>query len=613
MTDAATSLEWSFDSPLQIVAALLLFVLVLGSALAAWRRLGANSRARWAGVALLNATAGLAILALLVPPVVPGPASDAVTLITEGARSGPAPGAATYVAPGAGDFGRGPEYLLDAGQLPFREPALGTLTVQGFGLDARQWRSLPGDLIVRYDPPPLSGLVAASWERSLREGEALIVTGRYLEGGAVDATSLELVDPAGMIVAVHDLSAGVEFELITLPKAPGLLDYRLRVVDDGAEVQSERVPVHVSSGQRPVLYVLQSAPSFETRQLQNWAGDNGATVVIDTVITRGRELRQRVNAGELADDRLSPSLLEATGLAVVDGRTWAGFDTGRRAWFEAAVRDGMGLLILADGELARYLADSDTLLQGVGLTERERNPDGYVPAWEGSVSEQQLPLAGLALESGDAVPLTRIDSGEVIEVYRNVGLGRVAVSVLRERHRWLTSGDDATYTAYWARLMSRIGRPAPLPFFLPAAGENWPRPQQRMRLCALTRSNDVSFEVAPLYAETSLELDTAGASTGGARRCAEFWPWQAGWHRARLYAGDGGEPLSEAFFFAFGDDQWQTLERFERRQATLRRAEPFEPDQAAMTRTARVEIDPLWAWLVFVISAGLLWLERRLY
>ena len=31
-----------------------------------------------------------------------------------------------------------------------------------------------------------------------------------------------------------------------------------------------------------------------------------------------------------------------------------------------------------------------------------------------------------------------------------------------------------------------------------------------------------------------------------------------------------------------------------------------------MTRTARVGIDPLWPWLAFMISAGLLWLERRL-
>ena len=203
--------------------------------------------------------------------------------------------------------------------------------------------------------------------------------------------------------------------------------------------------------------------------MRNWAGDSGATVVIDTTITRGRELRQLVNANPLADDRLSPALLAMTGLAVVDGRAWAGLDTERRAWFETAVREWLGLLILADSELAAHLEDNDAVLQGFRLAERERDEDGYVPAWQGSESELPLPLTGLALVHRDSIALTRVENVEVGEAYRNVGLGRVAISILRERHRWLTSGDEATYTAYWARVMGQLGRPGELPYLLPPA------------------------------------------------------------------------------------------------------------------------------------------------
>jgi hypothetical protein len=603
---------WVVESPLEIAAALLLSVVFLGSVFAAWRRLGGSSRARWAGVAVLSATACLAIFALLAPPVLLQPASDSVILVTEGAQSAPGAIANAYVAPGAGDYGRGPGYLLDAGQLPLREPALGTLTVTGHGLEAEQWLRLPDDLAIDFDPPPLGGLVAAAWRRSLMQGEPLIVTGRYLDAPSEDATTIELLDPAGVTVAAHDLLSGDAFELITRPKAPGLLEYRLRVLGNEGELHTEPVPVYVRSGERPLLYVLQSAPSFETRQLRNWAGDSGATVVVDTVITKGRELRQLVNADRLADDRLSPALLEMITLAVVDGRAWAGLDAGRRAWFEAAVREGLGLLIMADGDLAEYLEEDDPLLQGLELAERQRDEDGYVPVWEGSQSEQQLPLPGLELVHQDGAALTRIESGEVVEAYRNVGLGRVALSILRERHRWLTSGDEATYTAYWARLMGRLGRPAPLPYLLPPADDAWPRPQQRIRLCAMAGDTDVSFEVAPLQGKPMLELESAAPSVGGPRRCAEFWPGRAGWHRARLYAGDDGEGRSEAYFYVFGEHDWQTHWRYSRQQATLRRASASASDPAEMTRTARVDIDPLWPWLVFMISAGLLWLERRL-
>ena len=611
LNDAAAILQWGVESPLEIAAALLLSVVFLGSVFAAWKRLGGNSPARWAGVAVLNATACLAILALLAPPVLLRPASDSLILVTEGAQAAPTAGANAYVAPGAGDYGRGPGYLLDAGQLPLREPALGTLTIVGHGLEAMQWQHFPDDLTVRFDPPPLSGFVAA-WRRSLLQGEPLMVTGRYLEGLSANATTIELLDPAGVTVAAHDLLSGVAFELITRPKAPGLLEYRLRALGNEGELYTEPVPVYVRPGQRPVLYVLQSAPSFETRQLRNWAGDSGATVVIDTVITRGRELRQLVNANQLADDRLSPALLGITGLAVVDGRAWAGLDTERQAWFETAVREGMGLLILADGDLAGYLADNDTLLQGFALAERDRDQDGYVPVWEGSASEQRLPLLGLELEHRGGAALTRAESGEVVEAYRNFGLGRVAISVLRERHRWLTSGAEATYTAYWARLMGRLGRPGPLPYLLSPADDAWPRRHRRTRLCAMAGDTDVSFEVAPLQGKPMLELKSAAPSVGGPRRCAEFWPWQAGWHRVRLYASAAGERLSEAYYYVFGEHQWQTHWRYSRQQATLHRTSTIAADQAAMTRTVRVDIDPLWPWLVFMVSAGLLWLERRL-
>jgi hypothetical protein len=447
---------------------------------------------------------------------------------------------------------------------------------------------------------------------SLRQGEPLIVKGRDLKASSLSATTVELLDPAGVAVATHDLLAGDAFALVTYPKAPGLLGYRLRVLDNERELETEPVPVYVRPGERPVIYVLQSAPSFETRQLRNWTGDNSATLVIDTVITRGRELRQLVNTDALASDRLSPALLEATGLAVVDGRAWAGLDAGRRAWFEEAVLGGMGLLILADGDLAAYLDDDDSLLQGFGLVEQERDPDGYVPGWQGSQSEQLLPLAGLALEYQDGAALTRTTSGEVIEAYRNVGLGRVAISVLRERHRWLTSGDEATYSAYWGRLMGQLGRPAPLPYVLPMADGAWPRPQRRSRLCALAGGADVSFEVAPLHGDTMLSLESAVPSVGGPRRCAEFWPQQAGWHRAGLYVGDTGNALDEAYFYVFAEDEWQAHWRYERQQATLARATASVEDQAAMTRTVRIDIDPLWPWLLFMFSAGLLWLERRL-
>ncbi|MEJ2441330.1 MAG: hypothetical protein P8Y06_00185, partial [Patescibacteria group bacterium] len=43
----------------------------------------------------------------------------------------------------------------------------------------------------------------------------------------------------GVAVATHDLLSGDGFALVTYPKAPGLFDYRLRVVDNDRELEAE--------------------------------------------------------------------------------------------------------------------------------------------------------------------------------------------------------------------------------------------------------------------------------------------------------------------------------------------------------------------------------------
>ncbi len=224
MSSSAASLQWGAESALDIAAALFLAAVFAGSVYAAWQRLGGTSRARWVGVLILNAAACLALFALLSPPVLLKPATASISLVTEGAPSPPDAIADAYVAPGAGDYGRGPAYLLDMGQLLIKEPALGALTVTGHGLDASEWRRLPDDLAVHYEPLPIHGLVDASWQPSLREGEPVIVTGRYLADASVPARTIELVDPAGLAAATHHLLDGETIELTAMPKAPGLVD-----------------------------------------------------------------------------------------------------------------------------------------------------------------------------------------------------------------------------------------------------------------------------------------------------------------------------------------------------------------------------------------------------
>ena len=119
--------------------------------------------------------------------------------------------------------------------------------------------------------------------------------------------------------------------------------------------------------------------------------------------------------------------------------------------------------------------------------------------------------------------------------------------------------------------------------------------------------------MGPLASDDQLTLETGAPTTGGPQRCAVFWPWLPGWHRARLLTPGNDDAQSETFFYVFADDDWQAHRRYARQQATLERAAALGPDARPPTRTAAEAISPLWPWLVLMLSASLLWLERRLY
>ena len=87
-----------------------------------------------------------------------------------------------------------------------------------------------------------------------------------------------------------------------------------------------------------------------------------------------------------------------------------------------------------------------------------------------------------------------------------------------------------------------------------------------------------------------------------------FWPRRPGWHRVALASGG---PACD--FFVSTADAWPALAAARRRTATVRFAETSSLPAATPTTppATRQEFPPLWLALVFFVSAGYLWVERR--
>ena len=608
------------------LVAVLASAAVLGVALhSAWRaqrRLGDHGAARRWGVFGLNLLAGGAVALLLLAPRVERPATGTVTLFTEGAVSAaPAPSETTLPRSGPrfvlGELDDGTnsglpgDPLITAGQLVLRRPDLESVTVLGHGLDEAQWLTLPDGLAVRFIPPALNGPTQVQWTPRLVLGQALTVSGVLRLEGTEAVARLDLVDPAGVVVATASARSGQPFLLTTTPRGTGALAYRLRVLRGETLLSEDPVAVSVIADRGARLLVVQSAPSFETRRLANWAADTGHALVIHSRISRDRDLVQGVNLDAGAPLERTASLYADMDLVLMDGRRWAGLPRAERETLVSAIRSGLGLVLLADGELAAWLGTpANASLLGLALAPEPARESAW-PAWPGLVPEHPLPVAPWRLALTSALPLTRDETGELLEAWRPIGEGRVMVSLLRERHGWATSGEASTFARYWARLLHRVAREDASPRWLTPASNERPRPRQRLDLCATPGATAFSF--APRDAETlPSPVPLVVPSTGAGARCGVVWPTEPGWHVARLF--DPDDALRDTLFVKVYDtDDW-AAHRFERRQVATR-ARTGEPGAETAGQRRRVEtpLSPWWAWSLLLLSGGALWLERRLF
>jgi hypothetical protein len=610
MSFSAGSWELTLHGPLVIAATALLVLALVWSLAGAWRRLAGRSKTRWLAVAVLNVVATACLLLLLAPATIEQEADNTVTLITEGdATHFGLVNGQTYVLPGGQGDGQG---LFDPAQLPLRDPSIGRIDVRGHGLDVEAWRSLPDRLVVRFDPPPLEAAVEITWDREIPVGLPFGVTGRWRSNGG--PASVRLVDPMGLVADETRVSPGERFSLAARPRAAGVTEYRLEAVSTGTVIVDEPIGVAVFGGQALRITIIQSAPSFETRQLSNWAADLGSAVTVISGISRDHAISQGVNLNAGESLELSPGMLARQDLVVIDGRALAAMPAVQQDWLEEAVRSGLGLLVMADADLAGAMDSlNDNLLAGFTLVPNQAGPNEAVPVWEGMSAPGPMPTAALDLSASDGVILVTGESGRPLDVARPLGMGRVAVSVLRERHGWQTSAATDVFSSYWARLMREVARPDHTARLRAPASDSLESTGQRGLVCAERVRGPVMARIVPpaRSGTQATEWPLASDALGSAIACALWWPDTQGWHEIQLL-DDNGVVLDRQYRRVLAPGEWLGERRHRRQQATLVRTAANVSGQEALHTSLRTPLKPFWPWLLFVLSAGALWLERKI-
>ncbi|KRA45052.1 hypothetical protein [Pseudoxanthomonas sp. Root630] len=594
-----------------LLAGLLTLGVLLAWARLIARRRGASAEARGsrARFLLLCALQPVCALLLYVTLLPPRQASMPGTLVVMTANAGqvalPAAlqGQPRVALPEAA-ASDGSERVPDLDTALRRHPDVGTLHVVGDGLEARD-RDALGDRRIVFSPAALPrGVVELAPVGVVAPGDTFVASGRV--NGVPNATVV-LFDPAGQRIDAGPVDTLGRFRLTGVARLPGPALFRVEVREAGGGVaDAASLPVWTQPTPPPRVWVLAGAPNAEGKYLRRWAMDVGIPLHLQVNLGGGMQVGD-------APLPMNADTLRRFDLLVLDARSAAGLGEGQRAALGAAVRDGLGVLVRADGPipppLQRLLG-----IPAVGTDEVEFRLPRPAPdddAWRArrGAGTADLPVdtdavpGGLPvlthrmarMPAGDDIPLLRDAGGAPVAWWHAVGRGRVGLWTPGDTYALVLAGHADLHAALWSQAFATLARAGTQAI---AATPDGARVGERATLCGIAGAAQI---VAPDSTTTRVLRDPA---TGSAR-CAGFWPRSAGWHQLRV--GDAATP-----FFVRGEDDAPSLHRADLQAQTRSRAGAKGTDMASPSATEGAR-GPAWPWFLawLCASALLWWLERR--
>lgn len=644
-----TDLIFSELAAIEIICLITVVIAFIFSIVRLRRRLLKASAIKRNGLILINLTAISALFGLILQPQFQSEQSLKVTLNTSPPdnftynensfvlRSGQ-----TQDLPGSNNQAMKPDpinlyqdrLILTAEQLLLKFPVIDELKIIGDGLTESEWRNFPNIKLDYRVPVLIEGVIQPHWDSTPNLGETLTVSGR-LQSVSKKIHKAKLLDPGGDIVAETDLLASELFELTAQPKLTGNHKYQLQISDNIGQIISEQlITTNVVRKKAAKIMVLQSSPSFESKQLQNWAAENGSQFLLRSRISKDIYRSRSTNISVQQQKKnaalgLRKELFDQFDLLIVDGRELLLTSSAEEEAISLSIHDGLGVLILADQNLVSLSTNElPELLKEFELKAlaqpTETIPTIFYQSLKRSpLAENFIPLSGLSIGSGQQKQasdlreqkiqtLVQTPQGHSIVAQVSKNRGRIAVSLLRQTHRLVTSGEKVHYSRLWNHLIKSIARRNHRVEYDVKSASHLSFEKQQVEICYFNsnpsqESPSFLHVSSPAAGEPHQILMQADALIKN-RYCGYFWPLQMGWH---IISNPNRLENTPKAFFVSSKLAWPAYQQQQKINATRAKQASFVEKDNQVQHYQKINQWIFW-WL-FIISASLIWLERKYY
>ncbi|MGX5203099.1 hypothetical protein [Aliikangiella sp. IMCC44632] len=364
-------------------------------------------------------------------------------------------------------------------QVLLRQPEISRIKLYGEGLNSEALAEME-QVTFSYQPNRKEIAISdVKWSQKLLLGERFWFSGKLILESESKLV-VKLLDPSNQVVATLTGDPEQNFTLYHKPKLAGLFEYHLVIEDqDESILYQAPLPVEVEQPDYNRVFILQSKPSFETRYLQNWAADQGASVLVKTKRVNDTWATQRINLSSAnkvaANLPLDAGLTEHFDIMLTDFDTLMGLNTTQLNAVYQSVQQGLGLLLISNN------SGFDQIKQRLNKSSKELLFKSIASNFQLTIDKQgkqlnnlngqyhgaNLSIDGVGINSGKLVLKTVesvfVDSllqsnDKLLAASYQVGAGRVSISTIEQSFEWQLQGNQSVYADYWSYLIAATAR-----------------------------------------------------------------------------------------------------------------------------------------------------------
>ncbi|MES2445657.1 MAG: hypothetical protein V4546_00670 [Bacteroidota bacterium] len=478
-------------------------------------------------------------------------------------------------------------------------PSIKKINIFGYGLGDEELAALKNHQVAFHPADVPEGIISASWPKKINATSPLRLQGIYNNSSNKNIW-LKLYGMGftqdSMLVKTN---TNVNFSLKAQPKQIGKAVYEIIALHKNDTLAIEPIPFEVNIKQQLKVLILASFPDFEYKFLKQWMYENEYAVIFRSQISKNNYSVDFLNTNNVDVNRLTASLLKKQDVLIIDEDEFNALTASESVLINAAVADGLGLLIRitnakASGPTQKFKR-AETL-QTTSKTTQLKDVTGEVEFNE-LPFEQTLFLT----TSADEQPIFRTTAGKTIVNSSINGLGKILTSTLTSTYQWQLSGKDADYAKFWSVVLNKVARKINaeqsfeiLPAML-AVNEGG-------RLIVKSVSNQIpslKFNNIKLAPRQNMEISYQWD--------ARFWPSQPGWNRMTINKSD-------ANVFVYQNSDWEQLKNANKLNLTsnfVKKQDAIADQEEKVINTVSKEVSIWWFLLLFLFSVTYLWYEQR--